>query len=390
MEKGQKVTRILLQILSYLLVASVALTVGVKLSRRVPTGDYAKLQELEMIVDQYYIGEINETDMMDGAAAGMISGLGDRWSYYIPASQYDAHVEQMENAYIGIGVTISVENIEKGLEVLQVEPNGGARAAGILPGDYLLEVDGQSVIENGVDKSRELIRGKEGTTVEITVSRDGQQLTFQVERKLIQVVVAKGEMLEGNIGLVTIANFDERCADETIAAIEALLEQGAQSLIFDVRNNPGGYKDELVKVLDYLLPEGVLFRSIDHNGNEELDKSDKDCLEMPMAVLVNENSYSAAEFFAAALEEYGWAVSVGSHTVGKSYFQTTFQLRDGSAVGLSIGKYCTPNGVSLAEVGGLEPTVLVDVDAETAANFYGDLLEAKDDPQIQAAVAALQ
>ena len=197
-------------------------------------------------------------------------------------------------------------------------------------------------------------------------------------------------MLEGNVGLVTITNFDARCAEETIAAIESLLDQGAEKLIFDVRNNPGGYKSELVKVLNYLLPEGDLFRSEYYNGSDYTDTSDAKCLEIPMAVLMNSESYSAAEFFAAALEEYEAAVTVGEQTIGKGYFQTTIELSDGSAVGLSVGKYYTPKGVCLAEVGGLTPNVPVEVDEETFADIYAGLLEPAEDPQIQAAIDALK
>ena len=143
-------------------------------------------------------------------------------------------------------------------------------------------------------------------------------------------------------------------------------------------------------MLDYLLPKGEIFRSVDYAGREEITESDEKCLKMPMAVLVNASSYSAAEFFAAALEEYDWAVTVGEATVGKGYFQNTYQLNDGSAVGLSIGKYFTPKGVSLAEVGGLQPKVLSAVDEETAAKIYADLLPAEEDPQIQAAVKVLR
>ena len=209
-------------------------------------------------------------------------------------------------------------------------------------------------------------------------------------RKKIQVIVAKGEMLPDNIGLVTIKNFDERCAEETLAAIDSLVEQGAKALVFDVRFNPGGYKKELVKILDRLLPEGPIFRSISYTGEETVDHSDADCLEIPMAVLVNSSSYSAAEFFAAALREYEKAVVVGEATTGKSYFQTTFRLSDGSAVGLSVGKYCTPQGVSLAEVGGLKPDVDVPVDDETFGKIYSGLVKPEEDPQIQAAIGALK
>ena len=214
-------------------------------------------------------------------------------------------------------------------------------------------------------------------------------MTFTVERRQIQVAVAAGEMLDDGIGLVTIANFDERCAQETIDAIEELLSSGAQSLIFDVRNNPGGYKDELVEVLDYLLPKGALFRSEDYTGATSVDYSDESCLDVPMVVLINSESYSAAEFFAAALSEYEAAQTVGQQTCGKGYFQQTFDLIDGSAVGLSVGKYFTPNGISLAGVG-ITPDLVVEVDEEMFDAIYAGILEPEEDPQIQAAVELLR
>lgn len=394
MNKNKNFLNWFLRLTSYVLVAAVALGFGFAYgqSRLVGStnGGYPKLDELSQLIHERFIGEVDDVAMEDGAAAGMVAGLGDQWSYYIPASEYGAYIEQMENAYIGIGVTISGELVDNGFEVLQVEPTGGAREAGILPGDILIAVEGQSVAENGMDKSKELIRGKEGTIVNVTITRDGAEMSFDITRKLIKMVVASGLMLEGDIGLVTINNFDERCSEETIAAVDKLVAEGAKALIFDVRFNPGGYKTELVKILDYLLPEGVLFRSVYYTGAEEVLESDSKCLDLPMAVLVNGSSYSAAEFFAAALNEYDWAVIVGEHTIGKSYFQTTFELSDGSAVGLSVGKYCTPNGVSLAEVGGLEPEITVQVDQDTAAKIYSDLLDPAEDPQIQAAVAAVQ
>ena len=355
--------------------------------QEVPSTD--KLEELQMLIDKYFVAEADHQTLKDGAAAGMVSATGDQWSYYIPASEYDAYTEQMENTYVGIGITISSEVKEEGYEILLVEPDSGAEEAGIVPGDILLEVAGRNVAQMGMAAARDRIRGEENTSVGLTILHQGQKQTVHVTRKKIEVAVAEAQMLEGNVGLVTINNFDERCADETIAAIESLVEQGAKALIFDVRFNPGGYKHELVKVLDYLLPEGPLFRSVTYDGKETVDTSDAHCLELPMAVLVNSSSYSAAEFFAAALDEYDYAVTVGQHTVGKSYFQNTFQLSDGSAVALSVGKYCTPNGVSLAEVGGLKPEVEVEVDDETAGKIYTGQLEPADDPQIQAALEAL-
>lgn len=380
-----------LRILSYVLVA--ALASAATLFAFVGTGANvpSKLDALEDLIAERFIGEADQTAMEDAAAEAMVASLGDRWSYYIPADQYQAHMEQMANAYVGIGVTISVMEDGSGFEVSKVEAGGPADEAGMKPGDVIVGIEGQSAAGMSTTDARDLVRGEEGTQVNLTIRRGGDEIfKLDVTRKTVQTAVATARMLEDAIGLVTIANFDSRCADETIAAIESLLEQGAEALIFDVRYNPGGYKDELVEVLDYLLPEGPLFRSEDYLGNVSVDESDADCLEIPMAVLVNGSSYSAAEFFAAALREYEVASIVGEPTVGKGYFQQTYQMSDGSAVGLSVGKYATPNGVSLAEAGGLTPDILVEVDEDTALQIYAGTLDPAEDPQIQAAVEALR
>lgn len=381
-----RIGRILLIAASYILVAALAMSIGWLM--RKPWSP--KLQNLEKLLDERFIGDADLTAIEDGAAAGMVAALGDRWSYYIPASEFDAYQEQMQNAYVGIGVTINAEDTAQGFLVTQVDPSGGAKEAGVLPQDIITHVDGAAISEIGADAATAKIRGEEGTQVKLTVLRNGKSMDFTVTRHLIEVEVARGEMLEGNIGFVTINNFDQRCAEETLKAVKELVDAGATALIFDVRNNPGGYKDELVEILDYLLPEGALFRSVSYDGTEEVDESDADCLKLPMAVLVNAQSYSAAEFFAAALREYEWATVVGQQTVGKSYFQVTYELGDGSAVGLSVGKYCTPKGVTLAEVGGLTPDVVVEVDEETFNKIYSDSLTPMEDPQVLAAIKTLK
>lgn len=375
--------------LSYVLVAVLA-SVATMAVGAGNLEESSKLDQLADLIEERFIGEADRTEMEDAAAEAMVESLGDRWSYYIPADEYQSHVEQMNNSYVGVGITIQVLEDGSGFEVTKVNEGGPAEEAGMLPGDIIVGVEGQSVLGMESADVKNLVRGEEGTQVLLTVNREGEEISLSVTRKTVQTAVATGQMLEDNVGLVTIANFDSRCADETITAIEELLEHGAESLIFDVRFNPGGYKSELVKVLDYLLPEGPLFRSEDYKGEVIVDESDADCLEIPMAVLVNGDSYSAAEFFAAALSEYEAAVVVGEQTCGKGYFQTTIQLSDGSAVGLSVGKYSTPNGVSLAEVGGITPDIVVEVDEETAWGIYAQTLDPAGDPQIQAAVEALK
>ena len=317
-----------------------------------------------------------------------MDALGDRWSYYIPASEYAAYLEQMQNAYVGVGITIQLDPEGRGFLVLDVTEGGPAEAAGVLADDILTAVEDTSTVGLDINATRDLVRGKEGTFVRMTFLRGGEELTLSVERRRIETAVAEWQMLPGDVGLVKIVNFDQRCAQETIRGIEELLDQGARALIFDVRGNPGGYASEMVKVLDYLLPEGDLFRTVDYTGRETLDKSDADFLDIPMVVIVNGESYSAAEFFAQALREYDAALVVGEKTCGKGYFQYTYELGDGSAVGLSVGKYFTPKGLSLAQVG-VTPDVEIPMDGALWSDIYYGRVDPMSDPHILAALELL-
>lgn len=346
----------------------------------------SKLDQVKYLIETRFIGEADMDQADDAAAKAMVASLGDRWSQYLTAQENAAYSEQTANAYVGIGVTISPD--ENGFLVTEVQPGSGAQEAGILPGDIIVGAQGQSAQGITTSQLRDLIRGPEGTTVTLEILRDGESLSPEVERRQILTQVVSSQMLDGNIGLIAISNFDTRCAQESIAAIESLREQGAVALIFDVRYNPGGYASELVELLDYLLPQGELFRTIDYTGKEKIDYSDESFLDMPIAVVCNQSSYSAAEFFPAAIQEYGAGVIVGTPTVGKGYFQYTYQLSDGSGLNLSVGKYFTPQGKSLADVG-IQPDILVEVDEETEDAIYLGTLEPQDDPQIMAAVEAL-
>ncbi len=347
-----------------------------------------KLQALENIIDAKFVEEYDETTMYDWAAGAMIDSLGNRWSYYIPADEYAAHMEQMNNAYVGIGVSIVLR--EDGyIDIQKVEPGSPAQEAGVQPGDILVGVEGNNVAELTLEEVSSLVRGEKGTQVQLELRRGEQTLKLSVYRKEIQTVVATGTMLEGNVGLVQIVNFDSRCESETMAAVDSLLQQGAKALIFDVRYNPGGYAHEMVAILDHLLPEGPLFCTVDYAGRESVDYSDKMFLDMPMAVLVNQDSYSAAELFAAALQEYEAAIVVGQHTTGKGHYQNTFNLPDGSAAVLSVGRYTTPKGVNLDGVG-IAPDVEVLVEEELYWQIYAGNVLPQDDPQVQAALEALK
>lgn len=373
-------------VLSYVLVA--ALACGATLFFVSASTDYNKLEDLENLILTSFAGDADKTKIEDAAADAMVNAMGDRWSYYIPAAELPSFLENSENAYVGIGVTVQATDDNSGLMVIAVQPGGPAEEAGVQVGDVIIQVDGESAQDRTVTEISAMIKGEEGTVVSITVLRSGEGITMSMTRKRMETTVASSKLLNEHVGLVTIQNFDERCADETIAAIKALLNQGADMLLFDVRNNPGGYVDELTKILDYLLPEGNLIRTVGTDGSDETVTSDADCVKVPMAVLVNENTYSAAELFAVDLSEYGVARIFGQKTSGKGFFQQVFQFSDGSAAGISVGRYYTSQGNNLEEIG-LTPDEEIKLDDESEALLYNGMLEPENDAQLQAALSYL-
>ena len=346
------------------------------------------MAEAMVLINARFVGDHDIGKAADAAMDGLITGLGDRWSYYVDAKGYENLKKSKDNAYVGIGVTVSYPEGEEGLYVEAVAENGPAAAAGLRPGDTILAVG--EVRLAGEDRSRgtELIQGEAGTQVELLLrGGGGEERTVSVTRGRVEEHPVSYALLADGTGLITIQNFNSRCADEAIAAVDALREQGAERLVFDVRNNGGGFLDELTRLLDYLLPEGPIFRSQTKAGRETVVSSDAGCVEMPMAVLVNENTYSAAELFAAELQEWDWGEVVGVQTFGKGFSQQTFPLLNGGAVNLSTAKYFTGQGNCLIGVG-LTPDRVVELDEEQAAKLRARILDPAEDPQLQAAIAA--
>ena len=385
MKKWQKS---LILVLAFAVAILGSAIVTMQLTRREQTPVEAKTAEIGAYLDRFFIDDYDEEKLADAAASAMVEATGDRWSYYLTAEEKSSYDEQMRNAYVGIGVTITAQKELGGMRIEAVTADGPAEEAGLLTGDIITEVEGEKTLDLGMTGTRTKVRGEEGTFVTLTILRGEESFPVSVERRSIQTPVATYEMLDGQIGYIKIANFDTRCAEETNAAMDELIAQDAKALIFDVRNNGGGYKNELVKVLDKILPEGILFQSEDYQGSKQIDRSDADCIDLPMAVLVNQDSYSAAEFFAAAIQEYDWGTVVGTKTVGKGNFQTAFTLSDGSMLNLSIGKYYTPQGRSLTDLG-VTPDVEIEYDDETYAKLYYSQLEDADDTQLQAALRIL-
>lgn len=324
-------------------------------------------------INTQFVGEYDRDAMADAALGGMVESLGDRWSYYMTAEEYTASKLRHNNAYGSIGVTVAYS--EAGLHIMSVVKGGPAEAAGLLPGELIIAADGSDVTGGNAYSGVYLIQGEVGTQVTLTVlDADGVSRQVTVTRVLLEEPVSHA-LLEDDVGYVRMANFYNGSADRVKAAVEDLLEQGARSLVFDMRDNPGGYVSELTDLLDYLLPEGDIFRSGDRSGPKKTVTSDADCVDVPMAVLVNADTYSAAELFAAQLRESVGAVIVGLPTCGKGYSQLTFPLPGGRAMNISTKTYYTGAGVSLIGIG-----ITPDIELE---------LSETEDNQLAAAVDSL-
>jgi len=350
---------------------------------------YSKLKTVADIVDKYFVAEYEESEAVEMALTGYVAGLGDEWSAYYTAEQTAAIEEDESNQYVGIGVTYSTA-AESLYQITAVTPGGPADLAGILPGDKLVSADGVDVATlKSVDELSALVKGEVGTQVVIVVERDGQPLSFAITRDVIYTYSVTSHMLENNVGYIVIADFDSNVDDEFREHLSSLREQGAKGFIFDVRNNPGGYVSVMHKMLDGLLPEGPVITMVDKAGEEMPLTSDAEMLEMPMVVLTNEYSVSAAEFFAAALQEYDLATVVGTKTSGKGYSQQTFKLNDGSSVHISTTRYYTPKGNSLAE-SGVTPDLTVELTVEDLSLLLSGKLDAAEDEQLQVAIQAAE
>lgn len=341
------------------------------------------------LINTRFVGAYEESEVVDQAMSGMIAALGDRWSYYLDQESYQATQERRRNEYVGVGITITYER-EEGLLILEVQPDSPAAAAGLAEGEIITAVGGESLAGEARYEGVNLIGGEAGSTLSLTVlGTDGGERTVEVTLATIEEDPVSYTLLDSGVGYIQVENFYLRSAEQVEAAVADLQAQGATALVFDMRNNGGGYLDELTEMLDYLLPEGPIFRTRDRAGNEQVTQSDADCVDLPMATLVNQDTYSAAEIFAAELQEKVGAYIVGVETSGKGYSQQTYPLFNGGAIGISTNTYYTGEGISLIGTG-VTLDREVALSEEDAALLLAGRLPYDQDEQLQAALALLQ
>lgn len=383
-KKKRRWKTLLLAVVCFVLGGGVTLTVA---WQALGQDGQALLQAYRLVTGKF-VGEYDQRTMVESTLENMVTALGDRWSGYLDPQEAQQVKTARANTYVGIGVTVGQEP-EDGLEILRVTEGGPAQTAGLAPGEIIRGVDGQTITaENRADLVN-AIQGEAGTTVTLEVEgTDGARRTVEVTRQEIHGLTATWTMLADQVGLVSIQNFYSGTADLVRQGVEELQAQGARALVFDLRNNPGGYVTELTEILDFLLPEGTIFISRTNDGEETVYTSDAACVDLPMAVLVNAESYSAAEFFAAELREAAGAVVAGEQTSGKGYSQMLFTLADGSAISLSTARYYTGSGISLIGTG-VTPEPLVGLSQEEAQRLLAGTLSPEEDPQLQSALEAL-
>lgn len=257
-----------------------------------------KFAQVKQVVDKDYIGDADDTAISDASSSAIISAIGDKWSYYMTAEEYKAYQMYSNNEYAGIGVTIQLDDKTKGFRITAVTSDSPAAKAGLQQGDIITAIDGEDVTGKTLSDVQSTIRAKLNKTLKLTIQDSaGKSQTVTLDCTVIYTDPVAYKLMDNGVGYVQIRNFETGGGSRAVQAVDKLLDLGAKSLVFDLRDNPGGLLSELITILDHLLPQGDLFVSVDGNGKETVTQSDSVCVKVPMAVIVNGNTYSAAEFF---------------------------------------------------------------------------------------------
>lgn len=327
-------------------------------------GTEQKLEMLRELIDEVYLhsDDVSDEELKEFLIKGYVSGLGDPYSVYYDKEETESLFESTEGKFGGIGVSITQDYESGAMTFVNVYEEGAGAEAGFQSGDILYKVDGEDVTGQDLNNVVAKIKGEEGTEVEITVLRgeNMEEYTATATRKIVEVHTVEHEMKEDGIGYIQITEFDDVTYDQFASALEDLTGQGMTGLVIDLRNNPGGNLDTVCDILDLILPEGTILSTKDKNGEGDTYTSDEEHkLELPMSVLTNENSASASEIFAGAIQDYGVGTLVGTTTFGKGIVQQIFPLTDGTSIKLTISEYFTPSGRNIHGIG-IEPDVEIE------------------------------
>lgn len=346
----------------------------------------AKIRQIEKTLDTYYVEDYDKELAEELMYTGLAAGVGDPYTYYLSADSLAEQMEKNSGHFVGIGVEIYAGD-DGYIVVSSVTPGGPAEAAGILAEDKITEVDGESITGKTAADVSALVKGEAGTDVTLTIFREstGEVLEKTVTRQDIQVKTVSWRMMDDNIGYIAITNFRENTYSQFKEALDMLEAEGMEKLVLDLRNNTGGLVKSAHEIGEELLPEGIMVYTMDKDGNREDTLCDDVYNDVPLVVLVNGNSASAAEILAGAIQDTGRGQLIGTTTFGKGLVQRLFTLPDGSGLNVTIQKYYTPNGTSIHGVG-ITPDYEVELPEEYAQQTN---IPAEADTQLQKAVEVL-
>ena len=322
------------------------------------------LQTFKTMINQLYIGDIDEESMLEGAIKGYVEGLGDPYTEYLTKEEMEEFTEETNSEYVGIGVYVGNDTVNNTILVVGVMKSSPAEEAGIQIGDVIEKIDGVAYTGKQLDEATKVLKAEEGTTATLTIRRDNEEKELTVVRRKITVQHVASEMLENNIAYIQIDSFDANVASSFEEQITSLINNGATGIIIDLRNNGGGIVDEATGIADLFLDKGetILITKSKKENNEEETKSERDPIvkDIPVVILVNEATASASEILAGALKDNYGATIIGKQTYGKGVIQTLYTLTDGSGIKITTEEYYTPNHNQINEVG-ITPDIEVDI-----------------------------
>lgn len=361
-------------------------TLGFSGDRIVDEDFIDKVNSLEKIIDsEFYLHEINDEDIREGMYKGMLEALDDIFSEYYTAEELNDLLEQTSGTYYGIGAYISLDEERNLPKISGVIKDTPAQAAKLRENDLIYKIDGKDAYGLSLTETVALIKGEEETQVLLTILRDNEQLEIPVTRAKVETPTVEYEMLDNNIGYIQIVEFDDVTTDQFAEALAVLKGSDMKGLVLDLRSNPGGILDCVVDIAKMILPEGRIVYTEDKEGKRVEYKCDgKRRLDIPLVVLVDMNSASAAEILAGAIQDYGLGTLVGTTTYGKGIVQSLRALKDGSAVKITSAAYFTPNGRNIHGTG-IEPDIVCEFDGETYYATGGE-----EDNQLDKAIEVLK
>lgn len=348
----------------------------------------SELKNFRRIIDKYYLGEVDDEKLKEGAIKGYIEGLNDPYTEYISKEDMKDYLEDTMGNFVGIGIYMVKDTKTDKIMVLSPIKNSPAEKAGVQPGDYIIKVNDITYTAEQMTEASNKIKGEEGSTVKLELLRGNETITYEIKRENIKVNPVEAKILQNNIGYIKFSSFDEDTAEDFKKKYEELNKQGIKSLIIDLRNNGGGIVTEALEIADYFTPkDSILLYEVDKNNKEEIEKSKNDAIiNMPVIILTNENTASSSEILAGALKDLEKAKIVGTKTYGKGVIQEVLSLPDGSGIKITSEEYLTPNKTKINKVG-IQPDVEIKL-PETVKNILD--VEEKEDTQLQKAIEMLK